>query len=127
MNERIPCALLAGAVLIVGSLTAAAAVSAERLVPLEIGQVRVGGEIGRRIDNTISNNVLAIDVEEDFLTPFRRKGRTSGYIGLGKFIDSLVRFAAYSGDAKVLAEDICFAEPKFAGTASELESGASGG
>ena len=73
------------------------------LEPLDIRDVRVGGEIGRRIDVTINNNALVIDVEKDFLTPFRRKNRTSGYIGLGKFIDSLVRFAAYSGGETVLA------------------------
>ncbi|UCD48622.1 MAG: glycoside hydrolase family 127 protein [Phycisphaerales bacterium] len=71
--------------------------------PVEIDQVKVQGEIGRRIDITIDNNVLVIDVEKDFIAPFRQRSREGGYIGLGKFIDSLVRFAAYSGDEKVLA------------------------
>jgi len=73
------------------------------MTPLEIGTVKVQGEIGRRIDITINNNVLAIDVDKDFLEPFRRRDRQAGYIGLGKFIDSLVRFAAYSQNEKVLA------------------------
>jgi DUF1680 family protein len=42
-------------------------------------------------------------VERDFLTPFRARDQRSGYIGLGKFIDSLVRFAAYADDETVLA------------------------
>jgi hypothetical protein len=73
------------------------------MAPLDIGDVSVGGEIGRRIDITIANNVLVIDADRDFLEPFRRRNSQGGYIGLGKFIDSLVRFAAYSKDPKVLA------------------------
>lgn len=73
------------------------------MTPVAIDQVKVAGEIGRRIDITIDNNVLAIDVDKDFLEPFRRRDSEGGYIGLGKFIDSLVRFAAYSHDSKVLA------------------------
>jgi len=73
------------------------------MTPLEIGSVKVGGEIGRRIDVTIHNNVSVIDVEKDFLEPFRQRNRQGGYIGLGKFIDSLTRFAAYSKDPRVLA------------------------
>ena len=77
--------------------------SATPMTPIEIDQVKVQGEIGRRIDITINNNVLVIDVERDFLNPFRERSREGGYIGLGKFIDSLVRFAAYSSDEKVMA------------------------
>jgi len=71
--------------------------------PVDITQVKVDGEIGRRIDNTINNNVLVLDADKDFLQPFRRRDRKGGYIGLGKFIDSIVRFAAYSNDEKMLA------------------------
>lgn len=65
--------------------------------------VQVGGEIGRRIDITIHNNLLKLDAENDFLQPFRGRDRQSGYIGLGKLIDSLVRMAAYSPDEELMA------------------------
>ncbi|HUT24067.1 MAG TPA: beta-L-arabinofuranosidase domain-containing protein [Sumerlaeia bacterium] len=65
--------------------------------------VKVGGEIGRRIEITVQNNLLVLDVDKDFLEPFRRRNHTEGYIGLGKLIDSLVRFAAYAEDSRVLA------------------------
>ena len=71
--------------------------------PVDIIRVKVEGEIGRRIDNTINNNVLVLDADKDFLRPFQRRDRKGGYIGLGKFIDSIVRFAAYSNDEKTLA------------------------
>ncbi len=71
--------------------------------PIELGQVKVGGEIGRRIDITIENNLLALNADKDFLPPFSAKTQTSGYIGLGKLIDATVRFAAYTRDDKVLA------------------------
>jgi uncharacterized protein len=96
-------ALLVTVVLMVSSLAIGVTASAGSMRPLEIGTVSVEGEIGRRIDITINNNVLVIDVEKDFLEPFRRRDRQGGYIGLGKFIDSLVAFAAYSDDEKVLA------------------------
>ncbi|MFH1719643.1 MAG: beta-L-arabinofuranosidase domain-containing protein [Planctomycetota bacterium] len=79
------------------------AVGAGAFVPVDVTEVKVGGEIGRRIDNTISNNVLVLDSDKDFLLPFRQRDRMGGYIGLGKFIDSMVRFAAYSNDKQVLA------------------------
>lgn len=73
------------------------------LEPLDIRQVKVGGEIGRRIDITIQNNLLALDASKDFLAPFEAKRDKGGYIGLGKLIMAAVRFAAYSGDPKVTA------------------------
>jgi len=77
--------------------------AAELLAPLDLRAVKVGGEIGRRIDITITNNLLKLEVDRDFLPPFRvRDGKTS-YIGLGKLIDSAVKLAAYSGDPQVLA------------------------
>jgi len=79
------------------------AIGMGKLAPLAIGDVQVRGEIGRRIDITINKNVLVIDVEKDFLDPFRQRDRSGGYIGLGKFIDSLVRLAAHSHDEKVLS------------------------
>ena len=43
------------------------------LRPLDVRQVRIGGEIGRRIDVTVNNNLLALNVEKDFLAPFRAR------------------------------------------------------
>lgn len=76
---------------------------AQTFSPLNIRQVKVGGEIGRRIDMTVYANLLAIDVERSFLQPFRERNRPEGYIGLGKLIDATVRFAAYTDDPRVLA------------------------
>ena len=39
----------------------------EAYSPLDLRQVKVGGEIGRRIDNTIFGNLMVIDVDKDFL------------------------------------------------------------
>jgi len=74
----------------------------EKFSPLNIDQVKIDGEIGRRIDITINNNALVLDADKDFLLPFKQRNRKGGYIGLGKFIDSLVRFAAYTKNEKVL-------------------------
>jgi DUF1680 family protein len=80
-----------------------AARAADALQSLDLRQVRVEGEIGRRIDVTLHNNLLMIDVEKDFLAPFRQRSAKGGYIGLGKLIDAAVRLAAYSRDARALA------------------------
>ncbi len=74
------------------------------LIPLKPNQVWVGGEIGRRIDVTIKNNLLILDADQDFLKPFKEKKSKSGYIGIGKLIDAAVRFAANTGDTAVIAK-----------------------
>ena len=93
----------AGLTVVAFALTATVIAQAEVMVPLHVTQVKAGGEIGRRIDVTIHNNLLALDADKDFLPPFEEKKRTSGYIGLGKLIDAAVRFAAYSRDERVIA------------------------
>ena len=77
--------------------------AAEAMTPIGLSEIKVAGEIGRRLDITVNNNLLALDTENAFLIPFRRRNRESGYIGLGKLIDATVRFAAYTKDQKVLA------------------------
>ncbi|MCX6906611.1 MAG: glycoside hydrolase family 127 protein [Verrucomicrobia bacterium] len=79
------------------------AAAADKLQPLDVRAVKVGGEIGRRIEVTITNNLLVLDMEKDFLAPFKAEPakRTGAYIGLGKLIDAAVRFAAHTGDERV--------------------------
>ena len=72
------------------------------MIPLDIRHVKVGGEIGRRIDMTVNANLLALAVDEAFLQPFHDRDLPRGYIGLGKLIDATVRFAAYTDDPRVL-------------------------
>ena len=62
--------------------------------------VRLGGEIGDRVRNTVENNLMRIDLEGDFLRPFRERTGTGGFIGLGKLADAWVRMAAASPDEK---------------------------
>ena len=83
-------------------LSAFNVISAEIMTPLNLQEVKVGGEIGRRIDITITNNLFKLDIEHDFLDPFRKKEGKTVYIGLGKLIDSAVEFAAYTGNKKVI-------------------------
>jgi uncharacterized protein len=75
----------------------------EEFSPLDLRHVKVGGEIGRRIDNTIFHNFMVIDVDKDYLMPLRTKQGQEFYVGLGKLLDSAVKLAAYSGDEQVLA------------------------
>ena len=77
--------------------------AAEPFRPLGLRQVKVGGEIGRRIDATINNNLLKLNLEQDFLDPFRKKSARAGYVGLGKTIEASVHFAFYTGDENLLA------------------------
>lgn len=84
-------------------LCATAALASDALTPLSLRDVQVGGEIGRRIAITITNNLLVLDADHDFLQPFKTRNGDGGYVGLGKLIDATVKFAALSGDARVLA------------------------
>ncbi|NLF70131.1 MAG: hypothetical protein GX575_13920 [Candidatus Anammoximicrobium sp.] len=78
------------------------AIGADALSPVDVRQVTVGGEIGRRIEVTCRNNLMVLDLEKDFLPPFRKKERAEGYIGLGKTVDAAVRLAAYFRDPAVI-------------------------
>jgi DUF1680 family protein len=71
------------------------------LAPVNLADIKVGGEIGRRIDITIANNLLLLDLDNDFLSSFRLKN-DRGYIGLGKLIDGAVKMAVYSRDDRVI-------------------------
>jgi len=80
------------------AVLAPARTSAEdKLIPVDVGRVKLGGTIGRRIEITCTNNLLKLDYEGDFLKPFQERNRSGGYIGLGKTIDALVRMAAHTG------------------------------
>jgi len=70
---------------------------------IDPAQVKLGGEMGRRIDLTVHKNLLMIEVENQFLKPFRQKrSRLFDYIGLGKLIDATVSFAYYTRNPKVI-------------------------
>jgi DUF1680 family protein len=73
------------------------------MTPIALSDIKIAGEIGRRIDNTAYKNLLALDVERDFIAPFRERNKEEGYVGLGKTIDAAVRLAAYTQEPKVLA------------------------
>ncbi len=88
-----------------------------RLQPVAYDEVRVAGELGRRIDITIDNHLLKLDLDQ-FLTPFRQRTARGGYIGLGKLIDAVARFAAYRPEhrlktlnRKLLRDVIALQEP----------------
>ncbi len=93
--------LTAPAILLLALLQPASA--ADVLAPLDLRDVKVGGEVGRRIEITIANNLLVLDVDGDFLRPFLEDPRRGEFVGLGMLLDATVKFAAYSGNPKVLA------------------------
>jgi uncharacterized protein len=88
------------------------------LQPLLPGEIRLNGELGRRMTLTVQKNLAALDFERDFLRHFQervpyprdekakkaflKQGRML-FNGLGETLDALVFFAAYSGDAAIVA------------------------
>jgi DUF1680 family protein len=91
---------LLSATLLVGAATAAAA--ADRFAPLAPGDTRLGGEIGRRFELTLRNNLLKLEADKVFLEPFRQRKSQGGFVGLGMLIEAAVHFAAHTGDPKVV-------------------------
>jgi hypothetical protein len=92
--------LIAG---IFSPLSLPATAASDKLTPLALDQVQVAGELGRRIQITVENSLLNLDVDTLFLRPFREKKTKSGYTGLGMLIDASVRLAVHTGDSRVLA------------------------
>lgn len=76
---------------------------ADALRPVRLAHPELGGEIGRRIEDLVHKNYMALDLEHDFLDPFRQRPPVDGfrYIGVGKVIDAASRFAAFTGDPAV--------------------------
>ena len=91
------------AMLTLGNTGPRTASAADAFLPLDLRQVKVRGEIGRRIDVTCNNNLLVLKIDEDFLVPFQKKAAHEGYVGLGKTIEASVRLAANTKSEKLLA------------------------
>ena len=70
---------------------------------LSVDKVRLGGELGWRVDLTVTNNLLKLDLEKEFFGPFRKKTAKAGFIGLGKLLDGAVYLAKYSGKPEAVA------------------------
>ena len=74
-----------------------------------IRDVRLGGEMGRRIDITSRNHVRVLDLERDFLRLFRHRKSLAEidafdrFTGVGMLIDAAVLLASYSGDEADIA------------------------
>ncbi len=71
------------------------------LVPLAPDAIRVGGELGRRIELTINGNLLKLDLDRDFLGPLgQKKGQ---YVGVGILLQTACDLAAHTGAPRVAA------------------------
>lgn len=78
----------------------------DALTPTEIGDIKVRGEMGRRIDATLENYMLNnIDIDKA-LRPFvEGEIQADGlkFIGIGMFLDALVKYEQYTdGDPEVV-------------------------
>ena len=74
----------------------------DKLKPNGLNQSELSGEIGRRIQDVIYKNWMAINETKDFADPFRlRPPREGRYLGVGKHIAAGSRFAAYTGDKEL--------------------------
>ena len=89
--------------LLLASPAAFPAEGTDLLAPLDLREVTVGGEIGRRIAITVTNNLLKLDVDGEFLRAFKEEPRSGKFIGLGMMLDSVVKFASHTRDARVVA------------------------
>jgi len=76
---------------------------ADAIAPVRLVRGELAGEIGRRLDDLVSKNFMALELDRDFLDPFRQRPPTADrrYVGVGKVISAGSRFAAYTGDPEV--------------------------
>lgn len=95
---RWPCSL---AILLL-PLLAGTAQAAEAFSRVDLRQVQLGGLLSQRANLTVQNNLLRLEVDRDFLRPFREKKAEEGFTGLGMLIDAAVRFAAHLGSPRVV-------------------------
>ena len=101
MKIRMPvgalCALL--------SCGAVPAVGFARAVwnPTPVDRIRVGGVIGERLAMTVTNNLMKLDLEKDFIAAFREKKSAKTFIGTGNVMEAFVFAAKHTGDPAVVA------------------------
>jgi uncharacterized protein len=98
------CCLLAS--MLMGNCGAARAIEPnmpDALQPVRLTQAELSGEIGRRIQDLIYKNYMVLNLDRDFLDPFRIRPPCDGwrYIGVGKVIDAGSMFSAYTNDPAV--------------------------
>jgi uncharacterized protein len=75
------------------------------LQPIDLARVSLGGEFGQRVKKIVEANILKIDIDKTLLSDFRQRGEggEGRYVGLGKFLDAVVRLAAASADSRLVA------------------------
>ena len=84
--------VMKGVACLVAMTTVGACFGVERTtVPLH--KIRIGGYLGERFDTCLRGNVLKLDLEKDFFSPFLRREGKGGFVGLGKHADAAVHFA----------------------------------
>ncbi|MBN2308615.1 MAG: glycoside hydrolase family 127 protein [Candidatus Hydrogenedentes bacterium] len=91
MRQAIKALAMAGGVLMMASWA-----QAYELERVDLDSVEVGGEMGRRIQVTVDNNLMKLDVDGDFLKPFRERNAPGGFVGLGMLIDAMARIARHT-------------------------------
>ena len=75
----------------------------DKFMPVALDQVKLAGEFGRRMQVTVENSLLNLDIDKDFLRPFQEKKTKNGCTGLGMLIDCSARLAFHTGDPRILA------------------------
>lgn len=83
----------------------------DHLSHIDIRSLELKGELGRRVDVTIDNNIKTLDLHNNFTGHFALKQGpdiVGGFVAMGMLIDASVRLAAYSQDPGLIQikEDI---------------------
>ena len=73
----------------------------KKMSTTSVKDVQVGGEIGRRIDLILQNNIEQLDIDKHLLNHFKNKNKDGGYVGLGKLIDAFVYYSLYTKDKPI--------------------------
>ena len=74
----------------------------DTFTPVDAADVKVGGEIGRRIAITEHENLESLKLDSYFLQPFQMKKASDGFIGTGMLLDAVAKLAAHSRDSRTL-------------------------
>lgn len=69
---------------------------------LPLDAIRLGGVFGHRIDLTVTNNLLKVDYDGQFLKPFRDRCSLNGYVALGKFVEAHVLLAKHTRNKELI-------------------------
>ena len=73
-----------------------------KLETIDTSKLRIAGLLGETVEKTINKNIYKLNIDNDFISPFKSKDCDIEYVGTGLLIESLARLSFMLKEVKLL-------------------------